>query len=177
MPTVLIPVDNDPRLVTTTSIWDRLSPANSIVTTNLRRIHNVILIAAASLDTISKTPLRGSLTFCRSLRCSNGHRDDGVRRGPIYTSHELRRFSITLSINADYNGHSTFLDASEADLGFSDWTPGPTAAPWDRPAPSSPNGVPRSHSGRCASMRVSHNGSSGRMRHAATRVVESESVK
>ena len=31
--------------------------ANSIVPTNLRRLHNVILIAGASLDTINRTPL------------------------------------------------------------------------------------------------------------------------
>lgn len=52
---ILIPVD-DPRLATTTSIRDRRSRVNNIVTTNLRRIHNVILIAAVGLDTISRAP-------------------------------------------------------------------------------------------------------------------------
>ena len=50
---ILFRVDNDPRLAMITSIWDRRSRANSIGTTNLRRLHNVILIAVASLDTIS----------------------------------------------------------------------------------------------------------------------------
>ena len=55
VPMSLFPADNDRRLAMTTSIWDRLSRANSIVTMNLRRLHNVILIAGASLDTISRT--------------------------------------------------------------------------------------------------------------------------
>lgn len=50
-----IPVD-DLRPATTTSIWDPRIQANSIVTMSLRRMHNVILIAAAGLDTISRTP-------------------------------------------------------------------------------------------------------------------------
>ena len=53
---ILFRVGNDPPLAMTMFIWDHRSRANSIVTTNLRRLHNVILIAGASLDTISKTP-------------------------------------------------------------------------------------------------------------------------
>lgn len=45
-----------PRLAMTTFIWDRRSLVNSIVTTNRRRLHNVIRIAGASLGTISRTP-------------------------------------------------------------------------------------------------------------------------
>ena len=44
---ILIPVDNDPRLVTTTSIRDR------IVSTKLHRLHNVIRITVATLEAIS----------------------------------------------------------------------------------------------------------------------------
>jgi len=56
----LIPVDSDPRTATRTSRWDRRSRANSIVSTNVRQLQTLILIAVASLGAISGT-LEGKL--------------------------------------------------------------------------------------------------------------------
>jgi hypothetical protein len=49
VPMILIPVDNDPRRATT-------SRAKSLVSTKLRRMHNVILIAVVTLEVIRGTP-------------------------------------------------------------------------------------------------------------------------
>ena len=51
-----LPVGNDQRTATKTSTWGRRSRANSIVSTNVRQLQTVILIAVASLGVISETP-------------------------------------------------------------------------------------------------------------------------
>jgi hypothetical protein len=55
----LIPVDNDPRTVTRTSTWDHRNLVNT-VSTNVRQLQTVILIAAASPGATSGT-LEGKL--------------------------------------------------------------------------------------------------------------------
>jgi len=59
-----LPVGNDQRTATRTSTWDRRR-ANSIVSTNVRQLQTVILIAVASLGDISETP-EGELADPRS---------------------------------------------------------------------------------------------------------------
>jgi len=51
----LIPIDNDPPTAMRTSTWDRRSQASSIVSTNVRQLRTLILIAVASLGASSGT--------------------------------------------------------------------------------------------------------------------------